>query len=61
MRVLDKKDYGSLSKHLVKWREDERISGDWIVDKSRRIIDIIQYDRKGRFILVQYDDKIQTY
>jgi hypothetical protein len=60
---LMKKDYGQLSKHLVKWRENEQIPSnlaDIIVDNTRRIRDIIDYERKGRCILVKYDENIQT-
>jgi hypothetical protein len=46
---------------LVKWREEEEITGDWIVDKSRQILDVIYYSRKGRRILIESDNKIQTY
>jgi hypothetical protein len=58
-----KKDYGQLSKHIVKWRENEQIPSnlaDVIVDNTRRIRDIIDYEMKGRRILVMYNEKIQT-
>jgi hypothetical protein len=61
MGLLQKKDYGTLSKKLTKWRETNKISDDWIVDKTRRILDIIYYDNKGRRILVEYDENIQTF
>jgi hypothetical protein len=60
---LMKKDYGQLSKHLVKWRENEQIPSilaDIIVDNTRRIRDIIDYEQIGRRIFVRYDEKIQT-
>ena len=59
--IIKKSDYGSLSKHLVAWRESGDIQDDWIVDKTRRIMDIIYYDTKGRRILIEYDENIQSF
>lgn len=59
--ILKKSDYRGLSRHLTEWREDGTLPQNCVVDKTRAIIDISQYIYKGDRIIVDFDEKLQTW